>query len=604
MIKHFHLPSALAILPYACVALGFAILSVIGCTSVGGSAREAREDTVALGRQIFVANCVVCHGEKGDRVPAAPLNVKEFLDMRGDVTLEYVIREGKGVMPAWGDARGGPLSRDQVRAVVAYLNASAGRNSPTILASSGLAVYRQQCERCHGERGDRIAAVPLNRKSFLDARTDVQITSVISNGKGQMPAFRTGVQNPLSDEQVQALVSYLRYNANSAAAEEVREGRDLYMANCLSCHGERGDRVPNVALKSPDFLSRLGDGKITSVISNGTGAMPGFGPTKGGTLQAAQIGTLLAYLKSSAGLPADAAIIGPERSGRGRDIYMANCAGCHGESGDKIPGANLRSREYLDARTDEALRRQISQGNARGMPAWGQAAGGPLSTTDIQSVIDYLRGVAEPTASGAPQRQVTPVVTPAVSASSAVSRGRELFARHCVICHGESRDRIPTAKLADSSWLQQRGDDALSQAVANGKGTMPSWGKEKGGPLTQDDIAAILTYLKNAASGNAAGAAGPVDAGQPASINLNQEAARGKTLYEQNCLACHGDSRDKVAKAKLNDARWLAERGDEALAQSIANGKGAMPAWGRSKGGPLDDDGIAALLSFLKALAR
>ncbi|MBI2952732.1 MAG: c-type cytochrome [Chloroflexi bacterium] len=583
------------------ILLIFAALAFAGCTALQGSAPETRDDAISAGRQVYVANCVACHGEKGDRVPVAPLNIKEFLDLRGDATLFSAISGGKGVMPAWGDERGGPLTRDQISAVVAYLNASAGRTSPTILASSGRTVFQQECARCHGDRGDRIPAVPLAEKSFLNSRTDAQLIDVISDGKSPMPAFRSGVPNPLSEEQVQALVSYLRYNAEAATAEEVRQGRDLYMASCLHCHGERGNLVPNVALTTPELLRRLGDGRLTSVVSEGSGVMPGFGPSKGGTFQASQIGAILAYLKSSAGLPADTALIGPEKASQGRDLYINSCAGCHGEGGNKVAGANLRSPEFLGARSDEALQRQISQGNTRGMPAWGQASGGPLSPAEIKSLVDYLRGVAETS----PPAGDAPPAPPAQAGDSVVARGKDIFTKSCTVCHGAARDLLPSAKLADASWLQQRGDAAMAQSIANGKGAMPAWGKEKGGQLSQDDIAAVLAYLKSAAGVSASTTNNP-----PAVPGNNSAAgpggitAKGKEIYAKYCGTCHGENRSTMPTAKLGDADWLQQRGDNALSQSIANGKELMPAWGKEKGGPLSPDDIAAVLAYLNEAAR
>ena len=51
--------------------------------------------------------------------------------------------------------------------------------------------------------------------------------------------------------------------------------------------------------------------------------------------------------------------------------------------------------------------------------------------------------------------------------------------------------------------------------------------------------------------------------------------------------------------AKLNDAAFLKQRGDQTLTQSIASGKGGMPAWSSKLGA----DDIAAVLAYLKSLA-
>ncbi len=78
--------------------------------------------------------------------------------------------------------------------------------------------------------------------------------------------------------------------------------------------------------------------------------------------------------------------------------------------------------------------------------------------------------------------------------------------------------------------------------------------------------------------------------------------SRGKRLYNGAgaCVACHGtDGRPTVPDAPdLTNADWQRQHTDEALAKSIANGKGTMPAF---KGSPAD---IEALVAYVRSLAR
>ncbi len=59
-------------------------------------------------------------------------------------------------------------------------------------------------------------------------------------------------------------------------------------------------------------------------------------------------------------------------------------------------------------------------------------------------------------------------------------------------------------------------------------------------------------------------------------------------LYAKHCASCHGkDGRSKTFKAKFNKARNLTEPGwqeavsDERIYNSIANGRGKMPAFAK-----------------------
>jgi cytochrome c oxidase cbb3-type subunit 3 len=69
-----------------------------------------------------------------------------------------------------------------------------------------------------------------------------------------------------------------------------------------------------------------------------------------------------------------------------------------------------------------------------------------------------------------------------------------------------------------------------------------------------------------------------------ASARSDYAAARGKTLYEGICVACHGkDGKgdQKVGAPDLTDSYWMYGDSREALRETISNGRhGVMPAWG------------------------
>ena len=80
-----------------------------------------------------------------------------------------------------------------------------------------------------------------------------------------------------------------------------------------------------------------------------------------------------------------------------------------------------------------------------------------------------------------------------------------------------------------------------------------------------------------------------------------------KGLFTKECATCHGkDGQAKTFKAKFNharnltDAKWQAEVTDERLVNSIHNGKGKMPAFGKK----LSDSQINALVAFVRTLKQ
>ena len=78
-------------------------------------------------------------------------------------------------------------------------------------------------------------------------------------------------------------------------------------------------------------------------------------------------------------------------------------------------------------------------------------------------------------------------------------------------------------------------------------------------------------------------------------------------LFAKNCATCHGkDGSSKTFKAKLNHARnltdseWQATVSDERLFNSITNGRGHMPAWGKK----LSEAEINSLVSYVRQLKK
>jgi cbb3-type cytochrome c oxidase subunit III len=78
------------------------------------------------------------------------------------------------------------------------------------------------------------------------------------------------------------------------------------------------------------------------------------------------------------------------------------------------------------------------------------------------------------------------------------------------------------------------------------------------------------------------------------------------TLFAKNCASCHGqDGRARTLKAKFNhardltDAAWQREAGDERITNSISNGRGKMPKFGK-KLSPSEIDSLAKYVRGLK----
>ena len=83
--------------------------------------------------------------------------------------------------------------------------------------------------------------------------------------------------------------------------------------------------------------------------------------------------------------------------------------------------------------------------------------------------------------------------------------------------------------------------------------------------------------------------------------------ADASILFDKHCDSCHGkDGQAKTFKAKFNharnltDAKWQAEVTDERLFNSISNGKGKMPAFGKK----LSEAQVNGLVSYVRSLKK
>ena len=77
------------------------------------------------GKELFARQCASCHGPDGTALPTANLKSGSFLRERGAQELALATAQGKGGMPPFGTAKGGPLSEQQVKSIVDYLVSTA-----------------------------------------------------------------------------------------------------------------------------------------------------------------------------------------------------------------------------------------------------------------------------------------------------------------------------------------------------------------------------------------------------------------------------------------------------------------------------------------------
>ncbi|HVS30816.1 MAG TPA: cytochrome c [Thermoanaerobaculia bacterium] len=87
---------------------------------------------------------------------------------------------------------------------------------PALFADAGADLFKTKCAMCHGQMGN--ARTPLAEKQGLrdlaspevQKLTDEELIEVVANGRGPKKAAHAYKAKGISDEQIKALVAYIR----------------------------------------------------------------------------------------------------------------------------------------------------------------------------------------------------------------------------------------------------------------------------------------------------------------------------------------------------------------------------------------------------------
>jgi mono/diheme cytochrome c family protein len=313
------------------------------------------------GQRLFVVNCSTCHGQS-----------VEFDG--GETELLDIIQQG-GLhleMPPWRER----LSEDAIQTVADYVVDPQD-------GTSGAEVFEANCAGCHGQRVPGAASVE-------DA-----IEIVASGGSHEtMPIWG----EILTDEQLDALVTYAVSSADGAPVEQ---GRELYSDNCAICHGVFGEGGANptrpgdviAPISSAEYLRTRDDFTLNAIIDQGQPnfGMSPFGTAFGGPLDSDEIDAIVAFMRNweanpPVELPPEVVI--DQFPLEAADIYNELCAQCHGLEGEGIVGPSLSDPEFQSGNTDQDIYDTINLGHeAAAMIGWGEI----LSSEQIEGLVSHIR---------------------------------------------------------------------------------------------------------------------------------------------------------------------------------------------------------------------
>jgi cytochrome c oxidase cbb3-type subunit 3 len=189
------------------------------------------------------------------------------------------------------DKQFGPLYRK-----FAALPVEALAKDPEALAV-GQKLFLNNCAQCHASDGAGSRGFPnLTDRDWLWGGDPKTIRTTIAEGRsGVMPPFGAA----LGGESVKNLAHYVRsLSGLTNDSLRVAFGRDLYLQNCVACHGAEGKG--NAALGAPNLADKTwlhgsAEAVVIETISRGrTNQMPAHK----GLLDEARIHLLTAYVYS------------------------------------------------------------------------------------------------------------------------------------------------------------------------------------------------------------------------------------------------------------------------------------------------------------------
>jgi len=181
------------------------------------------------GAQIYVQNCVVCHGPEGKGRVGANLSTT-FGGINPKAFFEQIVANGvpNSPMPAWSQEKGGPLNKQDVADVAVYVAGLTGGTEPIAPAptvaplpitpaagvvgdpSAGSVVFAQNCVPCHGTKGEGRIGATL-QKNWSGVNPSAYIRSTVEKGVtgSPMPAWLNTNGGPLTSKDIDNVSAFI-----------------------------------------------------------------------------------------------------------------------------------------------------------------------------------------------------------------------------------------------------------------------------------------------------------------------------------------------------------------------------------------------------------
>lgn len=184
------------------------------------------------------------------------------------------------------------------------------------------------------------------------------------------------------------------------------------------------------------------------------------------------------YFKKYAEIPHDELAQDPQAMKTGRNIFLNNCAACHGSDARGAKGfPNLTDDDWLYGGEEADLVTTLTNGRSGVMPALGAA----FTPEELESVVQFILSQTD--------RQT--------ASEEVVAAGKAKFDVMCIACHGpdaKGNKFLGAPNLTDNIWLYGGEAADIKETLLKGRnGLMPEH-KSKFSPA---QIHLMAAYVKS-----------------------------------------------------------------------------------------------------------
>lgn len=251
--------------------------------------------------------CTACHKLDGKDGGISP-DISYAGLMRDEKWIHDHFRDPRAMMPD-SIMPSFRFTEAQFQAMSAYL---AGRKTGVPAMLTGAALYKEACQRCHGEKGDGLGQIAiyldpsprdLTKVAFMNSKPRERFKKSIQEGVAgtSMPPWG----KVMSEAQVDGLLDYVEATFVKAkrAGQKTRKvpeanpvamnkasmdrGEGIFVQRCAGCHGRKGDgKGPNSLdilprprnLRNAQFVSSVDDRRLMESVLYGVQgtAMPAW----------------------------------------------------------------------------------------------------------------------------------------------------------------------------------------------------------------------------------------------------------------------------------------------------------------------------------------